>query len=164
MIKVYALIIILAILGGIGYGAKYYYDTTQATIATLRDNNAKLEVAIETSEASIETLQQQAAKNAELTKQLQGKLQVAEAYGDNLRKRLRQLDLVADAINDAKDLEGRMNHATAKLWRDIETDTGGSGDAPLPKWVQQIPTRAGSESGNTSNQGDSSNSSPTKTD
>ena len=164
MIKVYALIIILAILGGIGYGAKYYYDTTQATIATLRDNNAKLEVAIETSEASIETLQQEAAKNAELTKQLQGKLQVAEAYGDNLRKRLRQLDLVADAINDAKDLEGRMNHATAKLWRDIETDTGGSGDAPLPKWVQQIPAGAGSESGDTSNQGNSSNSSPTKTD
>jgi len=164
MIKVYALVIVLGVLGIAGYGAKYYYDTTQATIATLRDNNAKLEVAIETSEASIETLQQEAAKNAELTKQLQGKLQVAEAYGDNLRKRLRQLDLVADAINDAEDLEGRMNRATAKLWRDIETDTGGTGDDPLPKWVQQIPTGAGSESGDTSNQSDSSNSSPTKTD
>jgi hypothetical protein len=164
MIKVYALVIVLGVLGIAGYGAKYYYDTTQATIATLRDNNAKLEVAIETSEASIATLQQEAVKNAELTKQLQGKLQVAEAYGDNLRKRLRQLDLVADAINDAEDLEGRMNRATAKLWRDIETDTGGSGDAPLPKWVQPIPTGAGSESGNTSNQSDSSNSSPTKTD
>ena len=164
MIKVYSLVIVLGILGIVGYGAKYYYDTTQATIATLRDNNAKLEVAIETSEASIETLQQEAAKNAELTKELQGKLQVAEAYGDNLRKRLRQLDLVKDAINDAKDLEGRMNRATAKLWRDIETDTGGTGDAPLPKWVQPIPTGTGSESGNTSNQGDSSNSSPTKTD
>ncbi len=164
MIKVYALVIVLGVLGIAGYGAKYYYDTTQATIATLRDNNAKLEVAIETSEASIATLQQEAVKNAELTKQLQGKLQVAEAYGDNLRKRLRQLDLVADAINDAEDLEGRMNRATAKLWRDIETDTGGSGDAPLPKWAQPIPTGAGSESGNTSNQSDSSNSSPTKTD
>lgn len=164
MIKLYAIVIVIGILGIAGYGAKYYYDTTQATIATLRDNNAKLEVAIETSEASIATLQQQAEQNAELTKQLQGKLQVAEAYGDNLRKRLRQLDLVADAINDAKDLEGRMNRATAKLWRDIETDTGGTGDAPLPKWVQSISAGTGSESGNTSNQGDSSNSGPTKTD
>ena len=44
MIKLYAIIIIVGILGGAAYGAKYYYDTTQNTIAQLRDNNAKLEV------------------------------------------------------------------------------------------------------------------------
>ena len=46
MFRIYALIFVIAIIGGIGYGAKYYYDTTQATIATLRDNNAKLETAV----------------------------------------------------------------------------------------------------------------------
>ena len=71
MFKVYALIALLGILGIVGYGAKYYYDTTQAEIATLRDNNAKLEVAIETSEASIDTLRTQAKNNAKLQQNLQ---------------------------------------------------------------------------------------------
>jgi len=48
MFRLYVLIFIVAILGGVGYSAKYYYDTTQNTIATLRDNNAKLEVAVDT--------------------------------------------------------------------------------------------------------------------
>ena len=54
MVRIYALIFVIAILGGIGYGAKYYYDTTQATIATLRENNVKLESAVETAEQSVQ--------------------------------------------------------------------------------------------------------------
>ena len=139
MFKVYALIALLGILGIAGYGAKYYYDTTQAEIATLRDNNAKLEVAIETSEASIDTLRAEAANNAKLQQNLQAQLQEAEAYGDNLRKKLRQLDLLGDALRDAANLEGRMNGATAKLWRDIMGETGNSSgsDSALPQWLQQ---------------------------
>ena len=57
MLKIYALVAFIMIIGGLGYGAKYYYDTTQNTIATLRDNNAKLEVAVDTAQASVETLQ-----------------------------------------------------------------------------------------------------------
>ena len=52
--------------------------------------------------------------------QLSKDLQRAEEYGDNLRNRLRELDLVQDAIRDSKDLEGRMNGAPAKLWRELE--------------------------------------------
>ena len=66
MLKVYALIIIVGILGGVAYGAKYYYDTTQATIATLRENNAQLEVAVQISEASIQALQENIQKLQEL--------------------------------------------------------------------------------------------------
>ena len=36
MARLYGIIILVAILGGLGYGAKYYYDTTQNTIATLQ--------------------------------------------------------------------------------------------------------------------------------
>ena len=35
MIKVYAIIIVIGLLGGVAYGAKYYYDTPQNTIAQL---------------------------------------------------------------------------------------------------------------------------------
>ena len=85
MARIYGLIILVAILGGIGYAAKYYYDTTQATIATLRENNSKLEVAVDTAEASVETLQGDMAKLASLNKGLQEDLQIADAYGDELR-------------------------------------------------------------------------------
>jgi hypothetical protein len=96
-----------------------------------------MEVALETSEASIESLQQDMAKFAEANNQLQQELQKAESYGDELQAKLRRHDLTALALKEPKQLEGKMNDATAKLWRDIERDTGGSGDAALPNWLQQ---------------------------
>ena len=53
----------MAVLGSVGYGAVWYYNDTQARIATLRENNAKLEVAVETAEQSINNLQEEAARN-----------------------------------------------------------------------------------------------------
>jgi uncharacterized coiled-coil protein SlyX len=66
MIKLYALIIILGILGGVGYGAMWYYKDTQARIETLRENNAKLEVAIDTANESMDLMKDEMEKNQEL--------------------------------------------------------------------------------------------------
>jgi ABC-type transporter Mla subunit MlaD len=107
MLRIYILVFVIAILGGIGYGAKYYYDTTQATIATLRENNVKLESAVETAEQSVATLQQDMVKIGELNKELSGALQKAEAYGDELRTKLSKLNLVVEALKDSKVLEGK---------------------------------------------------------
>jgi len=150
MIKIYAMIIVLGILGSVGYGAVAYYKDSQQRIATLQENNAKLETALETSEASIEALQQDMERFAEANKKLQADLQKAEAYGDDLRNKLRQLDLVQDAIKDPEKLQGKMNGATANLWRDIEKDTGGSGDKPLPDWLQPQPVEQSAGAGNQS--------------
>ena len=150
--------ILIAILG-MGY---WYYTITQTRISILTENNAKLETAVMISEQSIETLTQQAELNQELTIQLQTDLQKAEAYGDNLRKKLRELDLLADAIRDASNLEGRMNGATAKLWRDFMESSGNSADVPLPNWLQSDP-RKGDTGSNQDATGDSSNSSETQT-
>ena len=150
--------ILIAILG-MGY---WYYTITQTRISILTENNAKLETAVMISEQSIETLTQQAELNQELTIQLQTDLQKAEAYGDNLRKKLRELDLLADAIRDASNLEGRMNGATAKLWRDFMESSGNSTDVPLPNWLQSDP-RKGDTGSNQDATGDSSNSSETQT-
>ena len=46
MFKLYAILIVVGLLGGAAYGAKYYYDTHQNTIASLRENNGKLEFAM----------------------------------------------------------------------------------------------------------------------
>ena len=149
MARIYGLIILVAILGGVGYAAKYYYDTTQATIATLRENNSKLEVAVDTAEASVKTLQGDMAKLASLNKGLQEDLQKAEAYGDELRGKLSRMNLTVEALRDAKSLEGKMNGATAKLWRGFMDDTGNTNDYPLPDWLQQVPTGTGDQSGDT---------------
>jgi FtsZ-binding cell division protein ZapB len=145
MIKLYGIIILVAILGGVGYGAKYYYDTTQNTIAQLRENNAQLEVAVDTAQQSVETLQSDIAKMASLNRNLQEDLQKAEAYSDELRGKLSRLDLVVEALKNAKLLEGKMNGATANLWRDFMGDTGNSNEYPLPNWLQQSPAGAGNQ-------------------
>jgi predicted nuclease with TOPRIM domain len=132
-------------LGGVGYGAKYYYDTTQNTIAQLRENNAQLEVAVDTAQESVKTLQGDIAKMASLNRNLQEDLQKAEAYSDELRGKLSRLDLVVEALKNAKLLEGKMNGATANLWRDFMGDTGNSNEYPLPNWLQQSPAGAGNQ-------------------
>ena len=159
MLKIYVIIFIVAVLGGIGYGAKYYYDTTQNTIATLRDNNAKLEIAAETAQQSVETLQGDMKKLGALNKSLQEDLQKAEQYGDELRQKLSKLDLVVEALKSSKSLEGKMNGATAKLWRDFMGDSGGNAERPLPNWLQQAPTGTGDQSSNQSGEGTNTNSS-----
>ena len=87
MARLYILVVVVGMLGIVGYGAKYYYDTTQATIRTLQSNNAKLETAIQTSEASIAALQQSAEVAAQQMNELTGRLQKAEQYGDSLRNK-----------------------------------------------------------------------------
>jgi len=141
------MLIVLAVLGSVGYGAMWYYKDTQQRLATLRENNAKLEVAVETAEQSMNTMKDEMARNQELMKDLSARLRKAEAYGDDLRNKLRQLDLVQDAIKDAMKLEGKMNGATAKLWRSIIADTGGTPDPNLPEWLQpNAGTGTGSQS------------------
>ena len=162
MIKLYGIIILVAILGGVGYGAKYYYDTTQNTIAQLRDNNAKLEVAVDTAQTSVETLQGDMVKLASLNKGLQQDLQRAEAYSDELRQKLSNLDLIVEALKDSKMLEGKMNGATANLWRDFMGDTGNSTDRPLPNWLQQFPSRAGNQDSDQSGESSDTSSSITE--
>jgi FtsZ-binding cell division protein ZapB len=163
MLKIYALIIILGILGGVGYSAKYYYDTTQATIATLRENNAQLEVAVQTATESIETLQADAAKISKLNTQLQSDLQKAEAYTDELRGKLSRMNLVVEALKDAAVLEGKMNGATAKLWRNFMEDTGNTEQYPLPEWLRREDSGAGDQSSNEDREDANTNSVETET-
>mgnify|MGYP005998351161 FL=1 len=163
MLRIYALIFVIAILGGIGYGAKYYYDTTQATIATLRENNVKLESAVETAEQSVATLQQDMVKIGQLNKTLTVSLQKAEAYGDELRTKLSKLNLVVEALRDSKQLEGKMNGASANLWRGLMEESGGDGNRPNPQWLQQLSPGTGDKSSNQSGEGTNTNSISTET-
>jgi hypothetical protein len=164
MVKVYALLFVIAIVGGTGYVAYSEYKDMQQRIGVLRENNAKLESALQTSEASINNLQKTMESLAEANRTLQADLQKAEQYGDELQKKLREHDLTALALKKPGLLEGTMNDATANLWRDLERDTGGNPDNTLPKWLQSdTKTRDTSGNRDEGGEGADSNGSATKT-
>ena len=142
-LKIAVVFIVLAAAGG----GLFYVKQLQSNLKIAQLNNAKLTTAVETSEKSIALLKEDNARLNKLSDQLSKDLQKAEQYGDNLRNRLRELDLVQDAIRDSKNLEGRRNGATAKLWRELEAATGGNGDSPLPNWLLDVP-RTGDKSSN----------------
>ena len=123
MIRLYAMIFVIALLGGAAYAAKYYYDTTQATIAQLRENNAKLEVANEENQQTIKKMGEDAIRLNALTDQLGEDLRKAEKYGDELRNTLNKHDMTHLANKKPGLIEKRMQNATDKLWDDLESVT-----------------------------------------
>ena len=161
MFSVLKSVLVFVILAAAG-GGLFYVKQLQSNLEIARLNNAKLETAVETSEKSLAILKEDNIRLNNLSDQLTKDLQKAEQYGDNLRNRLRELDLVQDAIRDSANLEGRMNGATAKLWRELEAATGGDGDTPLPNWLLDVP-RTGDKSSNTDREDNSTDSSSTKT-
>ena len=123
MIRLYAMIFVIALLGGAAYAAKYYYDTTQATIAQLRENNAKLEVANKENQQTIIKMQENNIALNKLTDQLNADLRKAEKYGDELRNTLNKHDMTHLANKKPGLIEKRMQDATDKLWDDLESVT-----------------------------------------
>lgn len=123
MIRLYAMIFVIALLGGAAYAAKYYYDTTQATISQLRENNAKLEVANEENQQTIKKMGEDAIRLNALTDQLGEDLRKAEEYGDELRNTLNKHDMTHLANKKPGLIEKRMQDATDKLWDDLESVT-----------------------------------------
>ena len=129
MIKKYALLIILGLLGGVGYGAYYYYKDTQARIATLTENSAKLEQATNTQKQTIDTLVADAAKFQELNKELNIKLDAAYDYKNTLIDKLRKHDLAKLSLKKPGLVEKKINRGTKKLFESFEKL---SGAAPAP--------------------------------
>jgi uncharacterized protein (DUF3084 family) len=123
MIRVYALIFVLAILGGVGYGAFWYYNDTQARIAQLRENSAKLEVANQTKDATIKELQENIQKQLELTNELNIKLQKSEQENRRIAGLLQDTDVVANSVADPVATEQAINEEIDLMFRSIESIT-----------------------------------------
>ena len=150
MIKVYLFLIIMGVLGVVGYGGYMYYKDTQERIATLTANNAKLETAVQISEDSVALLQNDIVKNAELNSKLQNKLQIAEGYGDQLRATLQKHNLTHLANKKPGLIERKMQNATNRLWDDLA-------DITNPNGVQPDTTGKGSDGNKDSENGNTDN-------
>ena len=123
MTRIYILIFIIAILGGIGYGAYFIYNDTMQRMATLRDNNAKLEVAIKAKDSTIKSLKENMEKQIKLTKDLNNKLSIAEENNKKISKILAETDIVKNSIADPKATEKRINEEVINIFNGINTAT-----------------------------------------
>ena len=123
MARFYILLFVLVILGGIGYGAYFIYNDTMQRMATLRDNNAKLEVAVKAKDSTIKSLKENMEKQIKLTKDLNNKLSIAEENNKKISKILAETDIVKNSLADPIATEKRINEEVVNMFNGINTAT-----------------------------------------
>ena len=133
MLKIYMLIVVVGLVGGVVYGGYYYYKDTQSRIQTLTENNAKLETAKAIQDQTIDTLIADREKFDKLNKELQVKLDKANDYKNTLIDKLRKHDLAKLSMKKPGMTEKRINNGTKKLFRSLESLTGAIPPAPVVK-------------------------------
>lgn len=123
MARLYILIFVLAILAGIGYGAYFVYNDTMQRMATLRDNNAKLEVAVKSKDVAITALKENMEKQIKLTKNLNNKLTIAEENNKKISNLLAKTDIIKNSLADPIGQEKRINEQVNKMFSGINSAT-----------------------------------------
>ena len=118
---IFVFVIILSVMSGLFY---LYYKSSQETIATLHQNNAKLEVAMQTQQATIKNLKTSFDKQILLAGKLQVKLLDAENGYKKLSSKLRRHDLEELSRVKPKLMEKRINRGTKKLLKELESISG----------------------------------------
>ena len=108
-------------MGGVGY---WYYNDTQARMAILQDNNAKLNIAVETNEAALESLQADYATAQNEISSLNDAYTAIRRQNQVLADKLQEIDLTAAAISNAESIERAVNRGTENAGRCFELLSG----------------------------------------
>jgi hypothetical protein len=132
MLKIYLLIIVLGLVGGVGYGGWYYYKDTQERIRILTENTVKLETAKQLQDQTINAMIEDREKFDELNKELSRKLDAANVYKDVLIGKLRKHNLARLSLKKPGLVEKKINNATKNLFRSLEKISGVVAPAPAP--------------------------------
>ena len=120
MLKIYILIIVVGLVGGVVYGGYYYYKDTQSRIQTLTENSARLEAVTKEQDNTINVLVEDQQTFEELNIELQSKLDKANEYKDVLIGKLRKHDLAKLSMQKPGLIEKRINNGTKKLFKSLE--------------------------------------------
>ena len=120
MLKIYILIAVIGLVGGVVYGGYYYYKDTQSRIQTLTENSARLEAVTEEQNNTINVLIEDQEKFEELNRELQTNLDKANEYKDVLIGKLRKHDLAKLSMQKPGLIEKRINNGTKKLFKSLE--------------------------------------------
>ena len=123
MLKVYILIAVIGLVGGVVYGGGYYYKDKQERIQILTENSVKLEAATKLQKSTIDTLVADAKKYEKLNRKLDIELKKAHDYKNNLIAKLRKHDLVRLSQQKPGLVEKKINVGTKKLFESFESIT-----------------------------------------
>lgn len=115
----YVRMVILSALAGVLLAGAVYVKNLKQDLETARANVAKMEVAVQTSEASLKLEREESARLGALNQELGENLRKAEQYGDELRATLQKHNLTHLANTKPGLIEKRMQDATDKLWDDL---------------------------------------------
>ena len=132
MLKIYLLIIVLGLVGGVGYGGWYYYKDTQERIRILTENTVKLETAKAMQDATINAMIEDRDRFSALNKELGRKLDKANVYKDVLIGKLRKHNLAKLSLRKPGLVEKKINNGTKKLFRSLEKISGAVPPPPAP--------------------------------
>jgi hypothetical protein len=128
MLKIYIFLLIMGILGAVGYGGYMYYIDTQERLGILKENNAKLIVANDAKDATINEMLATQNRAQELNQQLTLSLQMAEKYSDTLRSKFAKINILKLALEEPYELEGKINNAVIRLLDGLRDDTDPNAD------------------------------------
>jgi hypothetical protein len=123
MIRLYIALGILLFMSSAAYGAYYYYTDTQERLAAFPQNNAKLETAVASKDLVIDEMKETAIELERLNNELTTDLYEAEAYTDELRKKLQEHDLTLLSLRKSGMIEKRINDGTKDIIGELESIT-----------------------------------------
>lgn len=117
-------LILLLIIALMGFGGYVYYTETQKTIAILNENNAKLEVAVQSSEAALESLQSNIKAMQEENDRINKEYSNIRKQNGLLASKLERLDLGAAAVVNPEGIGRAVNRGTVNAGRCFEILSG----------------------------------------
>ena len=158
--RIYLIIIVLGVLGGVGWFGYQYYVSTQNAIRTLTANNAKLETAQQTTLAEFEQYRNKVTKEieefkAELVRQqklnddLGANLKNVQEANKKIANLLANTDIIKNSLADPKLSESRINEEVDEFFRAIGCASGG--ECLLPPISREGNSNSTDSSGNTRN-------------
>lgn len=158
--RIYLVIIVLGVLGGVGWFGYQYYVSTQNAIRTLTANNAKLETAQQTTLAEfeqyrnkvtkeIEEFKKELVRQQELNDQLGSNLKAVQEANKKIAGLLANTDIIKNSLADPKLSEEAINEQVDLFFGAIGCVSGG--DCMLPPITRKGDSNSTDSSGNTGN-------------
>ena len=115
------LLIVIMTMGGLGY---WYYTDTQKTIAVLTENNAKLNVAVATNEATITAMAADFKKANEEIQRVNTEFAATRQQNNILADKLAEHDLELLASKKPDSIERLINRGSSAAGRCFELLSG----------------------------------------
>ena len=156
--RLYLIIIVLGVLGGVGWFGYQYYVSTQNAIRTLTANNATLKTAHDTTVVEFQQYQDKVKKEieefkAELLRQqqlnddLSVNLKKVQEANKKITELLANTDIIKNSLADPKLSESKINEEVDKFFFSIDCASGG--ECLLPPISREGSSSSTDGSGNT---------------